>query len=201
MNIKREVNRIKSGSTRLSVTKFLKYAPIPVAAVLIIILITRVSGNNKETVSQTNKTSAQVAGAITTTNINKQFELPITDKSGEDLGALKFDIISAEKRKEIFVKGQKATAIEGRQFLILNFKIVNELNRSVDVNSRNYIRLSVNGNEEEWLAPDIHNDPVEVQAISTKLGRVGFPINTTDSLLMLQIGEIASNKEKVLLEF
>lgn len=201
MNINREVNRIKNGSNKPRLGKLLRSAPIPIALILVIMLVLRVSANKKETASQASNTSPRVAGALAITNINKQFELPIIDKSGEDLGALKFEIISAEKRKEIFVKGKKATAVEGREFLILNIKIVNELNRSVDVNSRNYLRLSVNGNEEEWLAPDIHNDPVEVQAISTKLGRVGFPINTTDSILMLQIGEISSNKEKVLLEF
>jgi hypothetical protein len=55
----------------------------------------------------------------------------------------------------------------------------------------------VNGNTSELLAPDIHNDPVEVQAISTKPTRVGFPINDTDKKLTLFIGEINGQKDKV----
>ena len=158
-------------------------------------------GNDEASKVADTTNSGSVAGAIDKTDINKGFSVPVPNAKGEEIGKLKFEIISAEKRKEILVKGQKAKAVDGRVFLIINMKIENELDKSVDINSRNYIRLSVNGNEEEWLAPDIHNDPVEVQAISTKMTRVGFPVNDDDSLLMLQIGDIKDNKEKVLLEF
>ena len=64
------------------------------------------------------------------------------------------------------------------------------------MNTRDYVRLTVN-NGSEWLAPDIHNDPVEIQAISTKYTRIGFPISDTDKKLKLQIGEINGDKEIV----
>jgi hypothetical protein len=41
---------------------------------------------------------------------------------------------------------------------------------------------------------------VEVQAISTKFTRVGFPINENDSDLKLRVGEIEGEKETIPLE-
>ena len=75
-------------------------------------------------------------------------------------------------------------------------KITNNYDKSVQIPTRDYIRLMVNGSDEK-LAPDIHNDPVEIQAISTKYTRVGFPINETDKDLILQVGEIAGKKQTV----
>ena len=103
----------------------------------------------------------------------------------------------AELRKEILIKGQKATAIKGRIFLIINLKIVNTLKQGINVNARDYMRLTVNGNSNELLAPDIHNDPVEVQAISTKHTRVGFAINDNEKNYVLQVGEIDGGKESI----
>jgi len=96
---------------------------------------------------------------------------------------------------EIVVKGQRATAIRGRTFLILTLKITNGYTRPIEIDTKDYVRLSVNGNRDEWLAPDIHNDPVLVQATSTKFTRVGFPVYDSDSDLLLRVGEIEGKKE------
>ena len=58
----------------------------------------------------------------------------------------------------------------------------------------------MNANENELLAPDTHNDPVEIQAISTKFTRVGFIINDSDKDLVLHVGEIQGDKEKIELD-
>jgi hypothetical protein len=75
------------------------------------------------------------------------------------------------------------------------------LDKGIEINSRDYVRLIVDGNTKEMLAPEIHNDPVEAQAISTKYTRVGFPINTSDKNLVLQVGEINGPKQTIKLEF
>lgn len=128
--------------------------------------------------------------------INRDFTFPLKDESGKDIGKITYTIQNAELRDEIVVKGQKATAVKGRTFLILNLKITNGFNQTIQINSRDYVRLIVD-NSPERLAPDIHNDPVEVQAISTKFTRLGFPINDSDKNLVLQVGEIDGDKSDI----
>ena len=130
--------------------------------------------------------------------LNSPFTFPLKDQNGKVLSNLNYDIQDAELRNVIVIKGTKATAVQGRTFLVINLKITNNYEKSVQINARDYIRLIINKNDEK-LAPDIHNDPVEVQAISTKYTSVGFPINDTFKSLVLQVGEITGKKELITL--
>lgn len=145
-------------------------------------------------ITNDNRTTLQPAKS--TVAINREFNFPIRDDKGEEVGKIKYLIDSAEKRNEILIKGQKATALAGRTFLIINIKVENKSNQKIQINTRDYVRLSVNDNA-EWLAPDIHNDPVEVQAISTKHTRIGFPVSDSDKNLKLQVGEIKGEKATI----
>ncbi len=140
--------------------------------------------------------SVSVEKPNATMTINKVMYFPLKDDQGNDVSKLKYEILSAELRKQIIVKGQKATAVDGRTFLIVNLKINNEYEKPIQLRTRDYVRLIVNGSKEK-LAPEIHNDPVEVQAISTKYTRLGFPINDKDQNLVLQIGEVGGKKEEI----
>lgn len=151
--------------------------------------------------STTSESKINIPEAKKTKQINQEFTFPLKDEKGEEVGKVKYFIELAELRDEIIVKGQKATSVKGRTFLIINLKLSNEFDRSIDINTKDYIRLSVNNNEVEWLAPDIHNDPVNVQAISTKFTRVGFPINDTDKNIKLRIGEVKGEKTVVDVNF
>lgn len=131
--------------------------------------------------------------------INKTFSFPLRDGRGVEVSKLKFVVENAELRDEIIVKGKRATSVKGRTFLIVNVKITNDFNQPVSINSRDYMRLIVN-NSSEKLAADIHNDPVEIQAISTKYSRLGFPINDSDKKLVLQVGEIDGSKQTIQLQ-
>lgn len=181
--------------------------------ILVVISLSYVSINYKN-LSHLNRSTATaiVSGQTTeekritipspkaTFPINKEFNFPIKDDKGIIAGNIKYIIDSAELRNEILVKGQKATAIAGKTFLIINLKLINNENNTIKINARDYLRLEVDNNK-EWLAPDIHNDPVEVQAISTKYTAVGFPINENDKNLKLQVGEITGEKTVVELHF
>jgi len=138
---------------------------------------------------------------LATTTLNREFQFPLRNEKGKEVGKLLYTIKDAELRKQIIVKGKRATAVDGRIFLIINLKIVNDLNQGLEVNSRDYVRITVNGKTKELFAPDIHNDPVEVQAISTKNTRVGIAINETDKNIELRIGEINGPKENIKLNF
>lgn len=171
----------------------LKRVLVVVLGVVVLVLVVRsIRVDENSEVSQ----KVEIKDATATSKLNREFSFPVRDSNGEEITQIKFVIQEAELRDEIIVKGQKATAVKGRTFLILNVKITNDFDSALEINTRDYVRLSVNGSE-EWLAPDIHNDPVEVQAISTKQTRLGFPINDTDKKLRLRVGEIDSQKEEV----
>lgn len=134
-------------------------------------------------------------------SLNKELQIPIKNEKGEELARVKFTIETSEIRDQLVVKGKKATAVKGRTFLVLNLKIVNDFNKPIEINTRDYVRLSANGNDNEWLAADVHNDPVAIQAISTKYTRLAFPINESDKNLRLRLGEIKGEKEVIELKF
>lgn len=129
--------------------------------------------------------------------LNKEFTFPLKDSKDKKITDLKFVVESAELRNEIIVQGKLATAVQGRTFLIINLKLVSNYTKGLEINSKDYFRLTLNGNEADLIAPDIHNDPVLVQPTSTKFSRLGWPVNDTDKKLVLQVGEIGGPKTKV----
>lgn len=151
------------------------------------------SASNLTLTSSQSKTDTQIAPPLATITLNKEFSFPIKDSKGKEVGNLKYNIEISELRKEIVVKGQRATAVAGRSFLIFNLKLINEGQQKIQVNTRDFIRLTTNEGQ-EWLAPDIHNDPVEAQPISTKYTRLGFPVNEGQKSFKVQIGEIEGEK-------
>lgn len=144
---------------------------------------------------------AVLKDALKTLPLNKEFKFPLKDDKNETVGEIKYIIENAELRDEIIIKGRKAYAVQGRVFLILNLKIVNESNKTISMSTKDYARLFVNNNEKEPLSPSIHNDPVVVDAISVKPTRIGFAINSSDQDIKLKIGEIKGEKTIVEIKF
>lgn len=187
-----------------NIKKFLKkspFIPVVILAVVVVFIISilfrAVTGSNNSTVLSANQSSkAESPKTKADQKINKDFTFALKDENGKDVSKLKYTVENVQLQDEIIVKGERALAVEGRTFLIINLKITNDFKQSVQINSRDYLRLSANKSTER-LAPDIHNDPVEVQALSTKYTRVGFPINETDKDLMLQVGELTGPKESI----
>lgn len=176
-----------------------------VVILLPIWLIYRWWGGSQNNVNgSTSEVLSSNSQILASTPINVNVPIPVLDAKGVSLGVMTMMVTDAEKRDEIIVQGKKANALEGRDFLIVNLKIINPIASGVGVKTRNYFRLNVNGSS-DWLAPDIHNDKedngVEVQALSTKNTRIGFPINETDNSLILQIGPIEGEKQQVPLLF
>lgn len=172
---------------------------ILIASVVVILIV--IAGKSLFNIGGTDATATpEVKPAKATLNVNKEFSFPLNTAEGEKVADVKFMIENAELRDDIIVNGSRATSIKGRQFLILTVKISNEYRSSIQIDTRDYVRLSVNG-ADEWLAPDIHNDPVEVQAISTKYTRLGFAINEKDQNIAIRIGEINGYKELIPLQF
>ncbi len=159
------------------------------------------SSNIKSSAQANSDKQEEITPPYATHQLDREFSFPLRNEKSEKVAEFKYIVQNAELTREIVVKGQKASAVKGRTFLVLNLKINNDGKQKIQVNSRDYIRLMVNGNDKELLAPDIHNDPVEVQPISTKFTRLGFAINDTDKNLKVQIGEIDAPKQYIDLTF
>lgn len=150
-----------------------------------------------ESSTQTDSTSEDgIVEAKEIQSLDREFIFPLNDGE-KDVSEVKFFIDDVELREEIVVQGQKAVAVPGRIFLIVTLKVSNDFEQAITMNTRDYVRLIIDGNQEEKLAPDIHNDPVEIQAISTKQTRLGFAIDDNDKSLALQVGEIDGEKEVI----
>lgn len=152
---------------------------------------------------ETGSTKLSVPDALATINLEKKFDFPLKDEKGKTVGTFEYVIQSAQLQNQIIVQGQRATAVSGKVFLILNLKITNNLKQMIQLNTRDYLRLVVTSNDSEQLAPDIHNDPVEVQAISTKYTRVGIALDEVDikKNVQLKVGEIDGEKQNIDLKF
>lgn len=147
----------------------------------------------------------QVAGQISTvpvsaTQINRDFSFVVYDKNKKLTDSVKYTITDAQLTKEIIIKGQKASAVSGRAFLIINLKLVNDFNDSLFLNTRNYMRIQPKGSADK-LAPEIHNDTVEVQPLSTKLTRIGLPVDENTKEFTLFVGELDGEKEAIAIKF
>ena len=144
-------------------------------------------------------TSAQ-SDDTKTTSINRDFSIIGYDEEKKKSDNVKYTLTDAQLTREIIIKGQKAKAVAGRAFLIINLKLVNDFNHSLFLNTRNYVRVQPKGGSDK-LAPEIHNDTVEVQPLSTKLTRIGLPVNDTDHEFSLFIGELDGEKQEIPIAF
>ena len=180
----------------INIKKYLPYVIIAIFGIALIFGIIKLV----QKASNSTFSKIEIKDAKATQIINKEFEFPLMDK-GVELSKIKFVVESAELRDEIIVKGQRATSVSGRTFLILNLKVTNDFSQLINISTRDYIRLLKNGNTAELLAPEIHNDPVEIQAISTKYTRLGFAINESDTNLIIKIGEINGQKQDIEIKF
>ncbi|MBI2621665.1 MAG: hypothetical protein HYW63_03430 [Candidatus Levybacteria bacterium] len=133
---------------------------------------------------------------IATQTLNKKFEFPLRDSEGKEVSRIEYVVENANIQDAFIYQGKLARAVKGRTFLILNLKITNPYRQSIEINAKDYIRVRLN-NSAEQLAPEIHNDPVEIQANSTKYTRIGLPINDSDKNIILMVGEITGRKDAV----
>ncbi len=158
---------------------------------------------NPTNVSVDNRYAVSPPLASTPVNNDFKFKVATTDNTSTSLSKpeIEYTIESADLRTDILIKGEKATAVEGKNFLVLNLKLKNDLDKNVNINTRDYVRLLSNQNSGELLAPEIHNDPVDVQAISTKYTRLGFTVSEAEKNFTLQVGEIDGPKTTINLHF
>lgn len=176
-----------------------KYLPfILVLLVLLVVgylVVSTISNQSAPTVLG-NDDKVEVKKPISTQSLHRTFAYPIKNAKGVEVSKIRYNLDSAELRDEIIWNGKRGQTIKGRTFLILNLRLTNDYNQPIQLNARDYVRLVIDGSQER-MAPDLNSDPIEIQAISTKPTRLGFPINDEFKSLILQVGEIDGAKEQV----
>jgi hypothetical protein len=179
------------------------YIPFVVVGIVVVIIAVVVIGNtvSKQQASSTlgastNSKQVAVAKPLAQEQLNKNFDFPLKDATGKTVSKIHYEIQSAELDNQIIIKGQIATVVQGREFLVLKLKITNDYDKDVQLNTRDYVRVTVD-NSGDKLAAAIHNDPVDVQAISTTYTQLGFPIDANAKNIVLQVGEIDGAKQAV----
>ena len=145
-------------------------------------------------------TKAVNSASVVSTPVNREFSFAAYDKSKKLSDPVSYIITEAQLTNQIIIKGQRATAVVGRQFLIINLKLVNDSNKSLFLNTRNYVRVQPQGSSDK-LAPEIHNDTVEIQPSSTKITRIGLPVNKEVNEFTIFIGELEGDKEEIAIKF
>ena len=150
--------------------------PIFLVIGILVILVALFFGRNLTSSTTLSNSKVQLKDAKAQKQINHELQIPIKNNKGEEVTKIKYQIQNAEIRDEILVKGKRATAVSGRVFLILNIKLINDYNKAIEVNTKDFIRLSV-GDNKELFAASIHNDPLSLQPLSVQTSRICFSIN------------------------
>jgi type III secretory pathway component EscV len=194
------------GSQFKKIKRFVKsspYFPFIIVAVIVVIIggvfITKATKNHQSPQvagTTTQNSQMSVAKPIAQEQLSRSFDFPLKDATGKEVSKIHYEIQSAEEDNQVIIKGQVATAVQGKTFLILNLKITNNYNKAVQLNTRDYVRLIID-NATDKLAADVHNDPVDIQAISTKYTRIGFPVTVDAKNLKLEVGEIDGTKQTI----
>jgi hypothetical protein len=201
-NIKSRI--FKQKLANLSGNEFLKRSILIFAVILVIsgmgLGLWKWSSKFIKSAQSQNVQSAVSDSGVLNVPVNRDFEFKAYDKNKKLADNIKYTITDAQLTNQIIIKGQSATAVKGRQFLILNLKLVSGYNDSLFLNTRNYVRIQPLG-ETDKLAPEIHNDTVEVQPLSTKLTRIGLPVNNNTKSFILFVGELDGEKQEIDVNF
>jgi len=171
---------------------------LPITLLIIIVLgVIALAVKTIQGINTSQDPRIEVRAPKASQTIAKEFSFPLVDSKGKEITRIKYTVDAAELRDEIIVKGQRASSVRGRTFLIIPIKITNEFDKALEIQAKDYIRLVVNNNDKELRAADVHSDPVTVQALSTKPARLGFAINDTDTGIKLIVGELNGTKETI----
>lgn len=138
----------------------------------------------------------QAPTPLATQDLNKKFEFPLRSADGKEVARIEYVVESANLQDAFIYQGKMAKAVKGRTFLLFNLKITNPYSKTIEINTKDYLRVRLNGKDEQF-APELHNDPIQIQANSTKPARIGLPINDTDKDIVLMIGELDGEKQTI----
>lgn len=182
--------------------RYIRFFGIILVAVVILYTLLSLVANKKENQALSISASQeaqkiQLSQPVATQTINRTFAFPVLDKSGnKPITTFQYKIDTAELRNEVVINGSKYHPIKGKTFLILTLDITNNYTQDLQIQPRDYVRVTVN-NSSEKLAPDLYNQSVDVQAISTMHTDLGLAIDTNARNIKLLVGQITGSKETI----
>ena len=182
--------------------KSIKRNHVLATVVIILLVVAFLAGRYFTPTNSTFGNSDQRADAPTplaTQNLNTEFKFPLKDDKGKEVAQISYFVKSSNLQDSFIFQGKMAKAIKGRTFLIFDLKITNPYTKTIEINAKDYIRIKANDSDEQ-LAPEIHNDPVQIQSNSTKYTRIGLPINDSDKDITILIGELSGKKQTIKLD-
>jgi hypothetical protein len=177
--------------------KNVKKTHLYIGGILILLVVTFLAGRffaPSATLGTSTDSRTTAPTPKATQAINKTYEFPLTDDTGKQVSKIKYVLQSANLQDSFIYQGKLATAVKGRTFLIFDLKITNPYTKNIQINAKDYVRVKINGSD-ELLAPEIHNDPVQIQADSTKYTRIGLPIKDTDKDIVIYVGGLNGKKD------
>lgn len=132
--------------------------------------------------------------------LNRKWEFSTLDKNGFLLEKQKntFNLLSAQKTNQIYVKNKPVRTTPENAFLVLNLELKNETDKRVYFYSSDLVRLFVGENKFE---ADFKNPRLEIAPFSTKKDKLVFLVSAREDNFQIQIGEITGNKETVSIKF
>lgn len=177
-----------------------KFIPFVIVGILFLLLL---GAGLKKVLSQpaspvtktTNDGRVELRKPIATESIKKGFSFPLKD-NGKQISTIKMLVQNVELRDQIIIQGKVANTTVGKNVLIVNLELTNNFTKPVQINSRNYFRLMKN-NDGKLYDPKIHNDPIDVQPVSTTDTRIGFTVADTDHDFVLRVGDVTDPTAKV----
>lgn len=145
---------------------------------------------------------ATVKPKTESTQVDKSFEFAALNNQGKATSfKIRLKITSAERTNQVLVKDQNYTAKNNKLFLIVNLELKNDATQPLNILPGDLIRLTYNNDQDNKYAPDLHNNLVQVSAISTRIDRLGFVIPDNAKSFKLFVGELEGKKEAITVNF
>lgn len=132
--------------------------------------------------------------------IDEEFSFPVPNTQSELARGIDYRLVDYEISDEIVVAGETATAVPGRAFLVVNIEVTNNTGFDIDVDSSDYVRLVLDGDDGAPVAADVHNDPLSIPPRATRKARLGFAIDEEESGFILSVGASDTGRELVRLD-
>lgn len=169
-----------------------------VLVVIIALILIFVAGTAVVFAVNAFKTPTNQAGP--TLEISKSFNSTGRTKDGRATdGTLPIKLTSAQIADSVLVKGEKATARNGKLLLIINLEIENKY--QITLFSKPYNLLRLVRSDGKRIAPSVYQGDVEVLPISVKKTNLAFVIDPSEKHFTIEAGEVNGKKDAVQINF